>query len=563
MTDKTMRRFGRAPTLAATPLAAALLALPCAMPAEAWLEKGARMSMKYKELKSHVGNWEAIVKFNVGNLDEAFRSDGGSPDWGAVEGRNAVQLIKDVGGWPLKLVLDTAEAVRKAPKRVKEKFESFVGRTRDVRAAIAFDKKDQEYVSRADLLDKEPLPKVRVAAARSPAPRGTTGNGAAGSSAVEYVWNEQGTGVVALPSDGRDRRDPWAAAPVAGAGSGNVWAPTGAAADWGGWDRSDERYDDADRAAARVGVYARRCWGVEAVVRGNPLYHIMKRRMNQGECPNETADGTAGAAAGGDGARDGYAAALADALGDDPAGDGGTRDTYAAALADTLGDDPAVAAGDDYQGALGALEAREAERRRLAEQRRREEAERRQAEAARAERLKREREAREREERRLAELEERRIREQTARNNAAAWNAVIGSLTGMSASLAGMATGSGLSTGYMQMPQIQQQMPAYATAGSGSCDGQVNRQVQAALQRIMQRGQSSNAARTKYCAMANNAWAVIWGAEQCLNDPEYSSRRNEIRAQISHTRRNAQAANRAATQMGSKGCDCWTNICSR
>ena len=77
---------------------------------------------------------------------------------------------------------------------------------------------------------------------------------------------------------------------------------------------------------------------LEAVARGNPLYHVMKRRMYAGECPNEAADGRAGA------------------------GGGGARDGYAAALADALGEDSAATAGD-HQAALGALETREAERR--------------------------------------------------------------------------------------------------------------------------------------------------------------------------------------------------------
>ena len=539
MTDKTMRRFGRAPTLAATPLAAALLVLLCAMSAEAgwWengLQKGGKMWVKDK-VESYVKPNPNAVRPLIGRLLGILNNaSGGEGDWDAVK-ESMGQFTKDALP-PVKLALYLREAVLNAPENLKDmlksaerKIGSFVGRTGeaavDPLAALAFpSKSDREYASKAGLLDKKPFstPTVRVAAAptaaaRSPDPWSATGDGAADNAAVTHVWDEKGTGVVALPADWRDRRDPWGAAPTAAARSPDPWGATGGAAD-----SPAVEYVWDEKGTGRVAL------------------------------PADWRDpkGTAAAAAD---MGDAYAVA----------GGGGARDGYAAALADTLGDDPAVAAGDDYQGALGALEAREAERRRLAEQRRREEAERRQAEAARAERLKREREAREREERRLAELEERRIREQTARNNAAAWNAVIGSLTGLSASLAGMATGSGLSTGYMQMPQIQQQMPAYATAGSGSCDGQVNRQVQAALQQIMQRGQSSNAARTKYCAMANTAWAAIWGAEQCLNDPEYSSRRNEIRAEISNSRRRAQHANRVATQMGSKGCDCWTNICSR
>ena len=322
MTDETMRRFGSARTIAATPLAVAILALTCAMPAEAGLlQKGGKIWAQDK-LKSHLTPDVGSASQNLnGRLLDLFRkasvSDG--PDWEAV--KEAGGRISEDALPFLKPVLNLGEAVINAPENLKDmlksakrKIGSVVGRTVDPRAALAFGKGERRWYESSGVLAKE-LPVAGVSGARiAPVPQA--------------------------------KADPWAAAPAAGAGSGSAWAPEGATGTdwsvsgdgWSGWDRSDERYDDDDREDARVGVFAWRCWGAEAVARGNPLYHVMKRRMYAGECPNEAADGRAGA------------------------GGGGARDGYAAALADALGEDTAATAGD-HQAALGALETREAERR--------------------------------------------------------------------------------------------------------------------------------------------------------------------------------------------------------
>ena len=124
-------------------------------------------------------------------------------------------------------------------------------------------------------------------------------------------------------------------------GEGFDWASgewTVEGSGWAGWDRSDDRYTDEDREAARVGYFAARCWGVHGVsTYGGGLYTLMQERMKRNDCPNE-------------------AAAQA------PSGDSGSE--YATALAGVLGEDSAAPAGDDYLAALSDLEAKEAERRR-------------------------------------------------------------------------------------------------------------------------------------------------------------------------------------------------------
>ena len=82
---------------------------------------------------------------------------------------------------------------------------------------------------------------------------------------------------------------------------------------WAGWDSSDPRYGDKDREAARVGVFAARCWGVHGVSKHSPgLMGLMKERMERNECPTEEAS----QASSGDSGNE-YAAALAGVLGED------------------------------------------------------------------------------------------------------------------------------------------------------------------------------------------------------------------------------------------------------
>lgn len=358
-TDKTMHRSCRAPTVAAAPLAAALFALACAMPAEAgWLARGTGVA--------GAGN---ALEENLGDLTDRFREmlDAATSDnaakaadvWAAVEELPG-RIIEDA--FPaVKALLKLGDAALATKEEVKDRLESaerkigrFVGRAgevaADARAALAVGENERGwYESEGRLFARAPLPPVRVAAAHAPQPP--------------------------LP-----KNDPWDAAPTTAARSPDPWAASGGGGTGGAvvhhvWDA---------KGTGRVAVAS--VWDAKGT------RHAV------------VDDGSGGA----------------------PAADAGADDAYAAALSGVLGEDPAATAGD-YQAALGAVETMEAERR-VAE---RVAAERRQAEAARAERLQREREAREREERRLAELEERRIREQTARNNAEAWNAVMGSLTGL------------------------------------------------------------------------------------------------------------------------------------
>ena len=333
MTDETMRRFGSARTIAATPLAVAILALTCAMPAEAgWLGRGTGVAGAGYALKENLGD---LVDSFGEMTDAAFSGDSAKAAdvWAKVKGTPG-RIIKDA--FP---VLKLGDAALAAKGRVKDRLESaerkvgrFVRRTgeaageaaADVRAALAVGKRERDwYESGTGVLGKEPLPVAvvsgartapapqanadpwgaapTVAAARSPDPGGATGGGAA----VGRVWNAQGTGSVALPSDWRDRQDPWGAAPTAAAAR---------SPDPGG-------VTDGGAADSAAGGYV---WNAE----GTGIVAL----------PSDWRDpkGTATAAA-------------------DP------DDAYAAALDAALGDDPTTGSGD-YRAALGALETREAER---------------------------------------------------------------------------------------------------------------------------------------------------------------------------------------------------------
>ena len=141
MTDETMRRFGCARTIAATPLAVALLALSCAMPAEAgWLARGAGVAGAGYALKE--------------NLDDLVDRFGEMTD-AAVSGDSAKE--------PLPVAVVSGARIAPAPQ------------------------------AKADPWGAAPT----AAAARSPDPGGVT----ADSAAVEYVWNAEGTGLVALSSE--------------------------------------------------------------------------------------------------------------------------------------------------------------------------------------------------------------------------------------------------------------------------------------------------------------------------------------------------------------------------
>ena len=100
---------------------------------------------------------------------------------------------------------------------------------------------------------------------------------------------------------------------------------------------------DVDRESAQVSAFALRCWGVSGVNEYHSFYPIMKKRMQRNDCLKEEAEGK-------------------------PRSD--SKKEYSAALADTLGEDGATEGGGDYREALGALEEREAERRRVKEEER-------------------------------------------------------------------------------------------------------------------------------------------------------------------------------------------------
>ena len=234
MTDETMRRFGSARTIAATPLAVAILALTCAMPASAarteagWLARGTGVAGAGYALKENLG--DLVDRFRE-MTDAAFSGDSAKAAdvWAKVKGTPG-RIIKDA--FP---VLKLGDAALAAKARVLESAERKVGRfvrrtgeaAADVRAALAVGKRERDwYESGTGVLGKEPLPVAVVsgartapapqanadpwgaaptaAAARNPDPGGVTGGGAADSAAGGYVWNAEGTGFVALPSDWRD-----------------------------------------------------------------------------------------------------------------------------------------------------------------------------------------------------------------------------------------------------------------------------------------------------------------------------------------------------------------------
>ena len=175
MTGKTMRRFARAPTFAATPLAAALLVLPCAMPAEAgWLARGTGVA----------GAGDA-VKENLEELTDHFSEMFGATMSGNAAKAEAVwakveqtpgRLIKNA--FPvLKLgdaVLAAKEGVEERLKSAEQKIGRFVGgvgeSVADARAALAVGAGERDwYGSGTGILAKAPLPAAAVSGTRAAA----------------------------------------------------------------------------------------------------------------------------------------------------------------------------------------------------------------------------------------------------------------------------------------------------------------------------------------------------------------------------------------------------------
>ena len=270
MTDKTMRRSGSASTIAATPLAAVLLLLPCAVPAEAgWLARGTGVAGAGNALKENLG--DLTDRFSE-MLDAATSNNAAKAAdiWEAVE-ETPGRIIEDA--FPVvKAVLKLPDAVVSAKEGVKDRLKSaerkigrFVARTgeaaADARAALAIGRSERDwYESKTRLLAKAPLQPVRVAAARSrpplpksdpwgaappaaarnPDPWGASGGGETGRAALPSVWDAKETpaGVAAGTREDRELSVQRAKAAVARA-----------------WEARSSRLDGSDDAyAAALGV---------------------------------------------------------------------------------------------------------------------------------------------------------------------------------------------------------------------------------------------------------------------------------------------------------------------
>ena len=143
MTDETMRRFGSARTIAATPLAVAILALTCAMPAEAgWIQNHVQKvgkSLTQNKVKSSVNpNPNAVGTLTYRLVGIFNNASGGDGDMDAVN-ESMGQFIREAVP-VLKPVLNLGEAVINAPENLKDmlksakrKIGSVVGRTVDPR----------------------------------------------------------------------------------------------------------------------------------------------------------------------------------------------------------------------------------------------------------------------------------------------------------------------------------------------------------------------------------------------------------------------------------------------
>ena len=205
MADKTMRRFGSAPrTLAATPLAAALLVLSCAMPAEAgWLARGTGVAGAGHALKENLGD----LLDHFSEMSDAVISgdDAKAADvWAKVKGTPG-RIIKDA--FP---VLKLGDAALAAKERAKDRLKSaerkigrFVRRTgeaaADVRAALAIRKSGREKI--------DPWSAAPTAAARSPDPWSATGGGGAGSAALPAESGGYRAALGALETREAERRE--------------------------------------------------------------------------------------------------------------------------------------------------------------------------------------------------------------------------------------------------------------------------------------------------------------------------------------------------------------------
>ena len=338
----------------------------CALPAGAgWLDRGIGVAGAGKSVKETLDENTGIL----GKMFDAVMDD----DEEALSG-----LMEEVAKTPGKLIkrtfpaLEAPQAVADRLKSAKQKIERFAGGVReglaDARAALATDGEDRNggWSDASLLKDPLPAPPDTAFAASGLAPRPASPAALAGKPG-------QGAGSADNPADPAWDFEQWVIAKQeahphcygvvdpetlppecfgeAGAASpaaGKVADSPRAAGDWtveddgwSGWDKSDPRYSDADREAARVGVFAADCWGVYGVSKRHGLYELMRARMQRNECPNEETD---------------------------PASSDDAGNEYAAALADVLEDGSTDPAADDYLSALNDLEAKEAARLRLEEE---------------------------------------------------------------------------------------------------------------------------------------------------------------------------------------------------
>ena len=175
MTGKTMRRFASAPTLAATPLAAALLVLSCAMPAEAgWLARGTGVAGTGNALKENLG--DLLDRFSEMS-DATMSGDATKAEavWAKVK-QTPGRIIKDA--FPVLKLGDAAlaakEGVEERLKSAERKIGRFVGgvgeTVADARAALAVGAGERDwYESGTGILAKAPLPAAAVSGIRAAA----------------------------------------------------------------------------------------------------------------------------------------------------------------------------------------------------------------------------------------------------------------------------------------------------------------------------------------------------------------------------------------------------------
>ena len=284
----------------------------CALPAGAgWLDRGIGVAGAGKSVKETLDENTGIL----GKMFDAVMDD----DEEALSG-----LMEEVAKTPGKLIkrtfpaLEAPQAVADRLKSAKQKIERFAGGVReglaDARAALATDGEDRNggWSDASLLKDPLPAPPDTAFAASGLAPRPASPAALAGKPG-------QGAGSADNPADPAWDFEQWVIAKQeahphcygvvdpetlppecfgeAGAASpaaGKVADSPRAAGDWtveddgwSGWDKSDPRYSDADREAARVGVFAVRCWGVYEVTKRHGLYELMRERMQRNECPNE------------------------------------------------------------------------------------------------------------------------------------------------------------------------------------------------------------------------------------------------------------------------------------